>query len=373
MEFKQLSRIKPQPDIQAWLAHIKGQSIQPVAPQVEFIIDNPVIKTIIQDLMHRHWVDYGADRASQTAYLDNLIAFWSFMGYDFVRFESGLGFPAHSLSTQNTVQGTVGQRNWVDEHRSSIDSISELEAFPFPSVEQFDLFPFEYLSAHLPEGMGLILSHGGGFLETLTWILSMEGLFLKLYDQPELVVALMERIGNLQMEFYKQIISLDKLVAIFPGDDMGFRTGTLIKPDALHQIILPWHQKLASLAHEHGLLYFLHSCGNLKNIIEDLIDRVKIDGKHSFEDAIMPVEDFYDLYDQRIAILGGVDINFLTTSTQEAVRFRTRHHLEHCNRGRFAIGSGNSIPDYVPVENYLAMVDETLEMRSNHVKKHLLL
>ncbi len=30
-------------------------------------------------------------------------------------------------------------------------------------------------------------------------------------------------------------------------------------------------------------------------------------------------------------------------------------------RGRYAVGSGNSIPSYVPVENYLAMVDEALD------------
>jgi hypothetical protein len=37
--------------------------------------------------------------------------------------------------------------------------------------------------------------------------------------------------------------------------------------------------------------------------------------------------------------------------------------MEKCSSGRYAIGSGNSIPSYVPVENYLAMVDAALEMR----------
>jgi uroporphyrinogen decarboxylase len=36
-----------------------------------------------------------------------------------------------------------------------------------------------------------------------------------------------------------------------------------------------------------------------------------------------------------------------------------RRIIDICGpRGRFAIGSGNSIPSYVPVENYLALVDE---------------
>ena len=39
-----------------------------------------------------------------------------------------------------------------------------------------------------------------------------------------------------------------------------------------------------------------------------------------------------------------------------------RSGLERGAGGRYAVGSGNSIPSYIPVENYLAMVDEALGM-----------
>jgi uroporphyrinogen decarboxylase len=117
------------------------------------------------------------------------------------------------------------------------------------------------------------------------------------------------------------------------------------------------------MAHQRGLPYFLHSCGNLAKIMEDLIIEVGIDGKHSFEDAIIPVEDFQRRYGDRIAVLGGVDVHHLTTGTPEQVRQRVRFLIDTCGgRGRYAIGSGNSIPSYIPVANYLAMVDEALEM-----------
>ncbi len=42
--------------------------------------------------------------------------------------------------------------------------------------------------------------------------------------------------------------------------------------------------------------------------------------------------------------------------------YHTCRLMERCGRrGRYAIGSGNSIPSYVPLENYLAMVDEALD------------
>jgi len=93
----------------------------------------------------------------------------------------------------------------------------------------------------------------------------------------------------------------------------------------------------------------------------DLIEDVGVDGKHSFEDAILPAPQFQRRYGQRLAVLGGVDVSVLARGSPGDVRRRVRELISECGpRGRFAIGSGNSIPSYVPVENYLAMLDEAL-------------
>ena len=156
-------------------------------------------------------------------------------------------------------------------------------------------------------------------------------------------------------------MDLPGLIAVFQGDDMGFRSGTLIRPDDLRKYTLPWHKRLAALAHDKVLLYFLHSCGNLAALMDELIDDIGIDAKHSYEDAIMPVTEMYDLYHDRMGLLGGVDLNVLTRATEEELRAYVRRILDHCAPGgRYALGSGNSIPSYIPMENYLAMLDEWL-------------
>ncbi len=243
-------------------------------------------------------------RDATRAYLDTFIEFWLRMGYDFVRFEQDMGFPETHLELADTAPGSTKQRAWADEHKGAIMSWDDFERYPWPKIEEFDFFPFEYISSHLPEGMGMITCHGGGLYEHLSWIMSYEGLCMALYDAPDLVKAVADRIGGLLVKFYEQLLDLTGVIAIFQGDDMGFKTGTLLAPDALRTYCLPWQKKLAAMTHDTGRPYFLHSCGNLLAIMEDLIEDVKIDGKHSYENAIIPVQEFQKRFGDRIAVLG---------------------------------------------------------------------
>jgi len=350
---------KPQPNAQEFVDILMGRIPQHRTPLVEYIVDDVVMRPIVTELMGREWVTPQGDRESLKAFLDMVIDFWYRMGYDFVRLEIGLPFQERHLLTADTASSK--QRAWADEHQGAISNWEEFEKYPWPRIEDVDFFVLEYINDHLPEGMGFISSHAAGIFEHLSWVMSLEGLCLALYDDPALVQAVSDRIGTLITQFYEHLLQLDRLIVVFPGDDMGFRSGTLIAPDVLRKYCLPWHKKWAQMAHERGLPYFLHSCGNLQAIMEDLIEDVRIDGKHSFEDAIIPVQEFQKQYGDRIAVLGGVDLNILSAGTPEQVRAHTRYLIETCGaRGRYAVGSGNSIPSYVPVENYLSMVDEAL-------------
>lgn len=363
-KFHHIQNLTPKPRIDQFIAAMMGKEHLKYSPTVEFIVDEPVIKTILSGMFQREWVTPAGDRESQKRYLDNLIFFWYRMGYDMMRFESAPVYPGSARVAVNTASAAGLTRSWVEESMGSITSWEDFEKYPFPKVSEFDFFAFEYLNSHLPEGMGLAVAHGGGLFERVSWIFSIEKLCYFLFDQPDLVEAVTQKVSGIQSDFYRQILDLERVSAVFPGDDMGFRSATIISPNDLRRYFLPFHTQIAGMAHERGVPYFLHSCGNLQKIMPDLIDTVGIDGKHSYEDAIILVEKFQEEYGDRIAVLGGMDINFLATATQDQVRARVRNLADICgSRGRFAIGSGNSIPDYVPVENYLAMIDEAISLK----------
>lgn len=75
----------------------------------------------------------------------------------------------------------------------------------------------------------------------------------------------------------------------------------------------------------------------------------------------LPVEEAYERFGDRIAIMGGMDMDFLCRKSPEAIRKRARNLLAlAAGKGGYALGSGNSIARYVPRENFLALRDVAL-------------
>jgi uroporphyrinogen decarboxylase len=360
---------QPRPDADRFLRILRGERSGAFVPLIEYIIDDVVMRPLVTGMLGRTWVERGKSRESQAAYFDNFIRFWHAMGYDFVRFEEMLPLPRHLNIAPDAAPGSTKEREWADSSHGVITSWAEFESYPWPSLDAYDFFPVEFINKNLPEGMGLISCHAGGVFEHLSWIMSIEGLSYALAEDPALVQAVADRLGGLMEGVYRHLLDLDRLIVIFPGDDMGYRTATIVSPAALRKYTLPWHRRFAALAHEHGIPYFLHSCGNIAAVLPDLLDDVRIDGKHSFEDAILPVEEFQRLYGDRVAVLGGLDLNILAGGTPDDVRRKTRALLETCGgRGRYALGAGNSVPSYVPVENYLVMLDARAQFhQENHI------
>ena len=109
----------------------------------------------------------------------------------------------------------------------------------------------------------------------------------------------------------KKFIKIEKTIGIFQGDDMGFKTQTLLPPHFFKKYILPWHKKISELCHENNKIYVLHSCGNIQPLMDFLIEEVRIDAKHSFGCENMVVWDFKKKYGDKIGIIGGVDVGKL--------------------------------------------------------------
>ncbi len=255
--------------------------------------------------------------------------------------------------------------------RGPIQSQSDFDAYPWdelPSRFWTAATPrLDALVAALPPGMKAVGGIGNGVFELAEALVGMEYLPFMQVDAPDLYARLFQSIGDLMAALWSEFMPRYSrhFVACRFGDDLGFKSSLLTNPATVRQHILPQYRRVIDSIHAAGGLFLWHSCGCIFEIMEDVI-ALGIDAKHSNEDAIAPFDRWIADYGERIGLLGGFDMDFLCSADARTVRETV---IERGARYRatahgYALGSGNSIPDYVPVENYLAMVEAGQAIRA---------
>jgi uroporphyrinogen decarboxylase len=346
------------PDYESWLRCLARKGTPERVHFIELSLD-PEIKDAI---CARFGLDQHLDRAKPDYLWKREIAIQRFLGYDYVGCSVD-PFPMplkwHSVEDPSGLE-RVGGRAFLISGSGPITTFAEFEAYPWPDPAALTTTALEWYERNLPDDM-CIVGIGGyaHFAEYLSWLMGYQTLCFALYDQRDLIAAIAARILELNREVTRLFLQFSRLKVLWGSDDMGFRTGTLVSPTDLREFVLPGHAELAARAHATGRPYLLHSCGQIEAIMPDLIDIVQIDGKHSFEDTIGDVTAFKRQYGGRIAVLGGIDLDFLCRADESAIRERVRKTLDVCNPGGgYCLGSGNSFANFVPLDNYLAMLDE---------------
>ena len=277
--------------------------------------------------------------------------FYLSLGYDCIPLEIGLNF------------GKIERR--PSEHHSEkgvcIESMDDFEALAWPDEDSpINLSPFEIVGSVIPDHIKIVGGVSGGPYEAATQsLLGVMGLSYALMDMPDVVMAIFEKLQTLYTNANRQLAALDCIGATRQGDDLGFKTGTFMPPAMLREHVFPIYRAMVDEAHAQGKPFILHSCGQLGEVYEDLIG-CGIDAKHSFEDQIMPVWEFQEQYGDRITPLGGLDVDTVCSSDEQTLRTYTRKAVEKCwGEGKYwALGTGNSLADYIPLENYLVVLDE---------------
>ena len=316
-----------------------------------------------------------ADRFDLTARLDSkdpcfeikkYIEVQRFCGFDYVRAELlHLDWHLHIDMADDTAELTKGDgRGFVDSHSGPISSWEDFENFNWPDPKTPGAFDhYEWYQKNLPDDMCVIGSGGfGHFCEYLTFLMGYETLCIALFEQRDLVEAIAQKLREFDTAVLKQILQFDRVKIVWASDDMGFKTSLAFSPDDMREFVLCNHKILAEISHQAGKPYLFHSCGKLDEIMEDLINDVKIDAKHSFEDTIEDVCDVKRKYGDRLALIGGIDVDFLCRHSEEDIRKRVRDTLDVCQPGGgYCMGTGNSVANYIPLDNYLVMVDEGMK------------
>jgi len=271
------------------------------------------------------------------------------LGYDYATaWGSGFHFPGKP-------RAGGAQTYSLNEAPVIIDRAS-FDAYPWPRAQDFDYSSLWDIMPDLPGGMKLMVMGPGGVLENAVKLVGYDNLCYMLYDDEALLADIFEKIGSGLVAHYKLSASYDSVGMLMANDDWGFKSQTMISVEAMRKYVFPWHKEIVNIAHKLGKPALLHSCGNFSQIVDDLYN-MGFDARHSYEDNIMPVEDAYGLFAGNMAVLGGMDLDFLLRAPTWELKARARQLLARGReRGGYALGSGNSIPKFCPLEKYLAMI-----------------
>lgn len=301
------------------------------------------------------WTGQPFDRMGMQdpAYWRVYVDFWLDMGFDCIPMEIPLNCP---LPARETHAGAVSHES---EATVCIRTLEDFESYPWPPESNpIEFRHFETVAALLPEGVKIVGGVCAGPYEWATYMMGVVGLSLSLFDNPELVTLVFEKLDSLHASAHRQLATMEAIGALRQGDDLGFKTSTFLKPRDLRRHVFPIYRRLAEAAHAQNKPFILHSCGNLKEVYEDII-ACGVDAKHSFEETILPVEQFKARYGDRCTPLGGLDVDIICRGTEEEIRRYTRQKIEQCfGDGWWALGTGNSLTDYMPTENYRIVLEE---------------
>jgi uroporphyrinogen decarboxylase len=331
-------------------------------PVYEHIVNIPVMEKILG-------VNFGplymGSEHDLNEFFHHYCRFWQEMTYDTVSYEVCI---TEILPGPGALRGGKGP----------IQTRADFERYPWNELEAryWNLAETKFisLSKNIPSGMTALGGVGNGVFEISEDLVGFEYLAYMQADDPELFTWLYAKIGDLMVAIWQRFLAqFGNLFAICRmGDDLGYKTRTLTSPRNIRQFILPQYQRVSSLIRKSGHPFLWHSCGNIFEVMDEVI-ALGINAKHSNEDVIAPFETWINRYGDRIGLLGGIDVDILCRSTPADIidLVYARGRMYRAIAMGYALGSGNSIPDYVPVEGYLAMLEAAKKIRIDEARGNL--
>ncbi len=283
-------------------------------------------------------------------------------GYDIMPFEGGI---CPILPEGGAL---MGERAGVIRDEASLRAYpwDELPALYWRAWDKH----FAAIGRTLPPGMKAVGGIGYGVFEVAQDLAGYESLAFLHVDEPDAFTDLFRRIGDLMVGLWRTLLErhADTFCLCRFGDDLGFKTSTLLSPPTIVEYIVPQYRRIIELIHDAGKPFLLHSCGAIFPVMDELID-AGIDAKHSNEDVICDFDEWLERYNDRIALFGGLDMDVVERKPEDEVyayvRERAPRYRKRANG--FAIGTGNQIGPKTPPQNMAAMLRAVHDTRADEI------
>lgn len=203
------------------------------------------------------------------------------------------------------------------------------------------------------------------FFERLWSLRGMENALTDFYEYPEEVHGLFQKLADFYMRIMERAREEAGTDAIWVTDDIGTQTGPFFSLDIFREFFKPYYKQMIEKAHELGMHFWLHTCGNIELYMEDFIE-IGLDVIHPIQKYTMDYRTITEKYGSRICLLVGFDVQqVIPFGTPEEVRQEVRDLIDIFSRkdGRFMLTMGNGSTLDWQMESLEALYDETQKYR----------
>jgi uroporphyrinogen decarboxylase len=188
------------------------------------------------------------------------------------------------------------------------------------------------------------------------WALrGMENFMMDFIINPAFVHDLLEEITDFNIAVLDNLASF-AIDGVYFGDDYGYQRGLMMSPAVWRRFIKPRLQRMYERAHSLGCDVFIHSCGNVREILEDLY-RAGVNVFNPFQPEAIDIEETIGTFSGKLAFYGGMSIQHtLPFGSTGDVTDETQNRLELAKRfGGYIISPSHDMPPDIPLENILTM------------------
>lgn len=263
------------------------------------------------------------------------------LGYDFPD-KFGSDFIMTGMEPSPDVRPPKGQDEWGAVWDCLGNTLlGEVKEFPLKDWKQFDSLKIPDI--HDPKrwkkiegirkkaGDKFILGHGISIYERIHFIRGLENTWMDIYDEPEKLGRLADILVDMNLTAIEKYAKAGVDGYIF-CDDWGLQNRLMISPKAWRDIWKPRYARIYKAAHDAGMLTFLHSCGYIIEILDDLIE-AGLDVIHMDQQENMGLELLSKRFSGRITFFSPVDIQFtMVNGTLDDIRAYCRRMVDLLGR-----------------------------------------
>jgi uroporphyrinogen decarboxylase len=231
-----------------------------------------------------------------------------------------------------------------------------------------DRIPWDFLKANYKKwregGAWIEAGLWFGFDVTHSWAVGTERLLMALVEQPDWCVEMFNHFLDVDLALLDMVWEAGYTFdSVNWPDDMGYKLNQFFSVKTYRKLLKPVHKRAADWAHAHGTKVRLHSCGDVRPFIPDLIE-IGIDGLNPLEvKAGMDPVWIKRTYGDKLLLHGGV--NAVYWDDLEKIEAEMRQVIPVVKQnGGYLFSSDHSVPSSVSLENFRTIVNLAKELGS---------